>query len=112
MSDDTIEPHVQAPASVDEFRDRLTAVTPDLPRRLYDAFVAAKTLYLDAVMSGEADGDEDRRYRKLAELVGDPLPYGMEDNCASLDALVLYAQQQGFLPAHLTVSDLFLDPQS
>ncbi len=85
---------------------------PDLPRKLYDAFVEAKQLYLDAVMSGAADEDEDRRYRKLAELVGDPLPYGMADNKASLDALVLYAQQQGFLPAHLTVSDLFLDPQA
>ncbi|MBC2835374.1 MurR/RpiR family transcriptional regulator [Paragemmobacter straminiformis] len=43
MSDDTIEPHVQAPASVDEFRDRLAAVTPDLPRRLRQCadFIAA-----------------------------------------------------------------------
>jgi 4,5-dihydroxyphthalate decarboxylase len=62
-------------------------------------------------MSGVADGDEDKRYRKLADLVGDPLPYGMEANKASLDALVLYAQQQRFLPSHYTVSDLFLDPQ-
>lgn len=59
-----------------------------------------------------ADGDEDKRYRKLADLVGDPLPYGMEANRASLEALVLYAQQQGFLPSHYTVSDLFLDPQT
>lgn len=84
---------------------------PDLPKRLYDAFVAAKKIYLDAVMSGEAADDEDKRYRKLADLVGDPLPYGMADNRASLDALVQYAQQQGFLPARYTVSDLFLDPQ-
>lgn len=92
-------------------RNDMLDAHPDLPRRLFDAFVAAKKLYLDAVMSGAADGDEDKRYRKLAELVGDPLPYGMPDNRASLDALVQYAQQQGFLPSYLTVSDLFLDPQ-
>jgi 4,5-dihydroxyphthalate decarboxylase len=93
-------------------RNDVLAARPELPRALYDAFVAAKRLYIDAVMSGEADGDEDRRYRNLAELVGDPLPYGMADNRASLDALVLYAQQQGFLPAQLSVADLFLDPES
>jgi len=83
---------------------------PSLPKRLYDAFVAAKKLYLDAIMSGAADDEEDKRYRKLADLVGDPLPYGMADNRASLDALVQFAQQQGFLPARYTISDLFLDP--
>jgi 4,5-dihydroxyphthalate decarboxylase len=93
-------------------RNDVLEAHPDLPRALFDAFVAAKQIYLDEVMSGAADGDEDRRYRKLAELVGDPLPYGMKDNQASLDALVLYAQQQGFLPDHYSVSDLFLDPQS
>lgn len=93
-------------------RNDVLAANPGLPRKLFDAFVAAKQIYLDAVMSGAADGDEDKRYRKLADLVGDPLPYGMEANRASLDALVLYAQQQGFLPSHYTVSDLFLDPQT
>lgn len=92
-------------------RNDVLEAHPDLPRKLFDAFVAAKKLYLDDVMSGAADGEEDRRYRKLSELVGDPLPYGMEANQASLDALVHYAQQQGFLPARYTVSDLFLDPQ-
>lgn len=84
---------------------------PALPRSLFDAFATAKKIYLDAVMSGAADDDEDKRYRKLADLVGDPLPYGMASNRASLEALVQYAQQQGFLPAYFSVSDLFLDPQ-
>ena len=92
-------------------RDQVLAENPDLPRHLFAAFAAAKKLYLDDVMSGAADGDEDKRYRKLADLVGDPLPYGMGPNRASLDALVLYAQQQGFLSPHFSVSDLFLDPQ-
>lgn len=34
MSDDSIANHGTAPASVDEFRERLTEITPDLPRRL------------------------------------------------------------------------------
>ena len=92
-------------------RNDVLAAHPLLPRRLFDAFVTAKKLYLDGVMSGAADAEEDTRYRNLAALVGDPLPYGLEANRPSLEALVLYAQQQGFLPAHHTVSDLFLDPQ-
>lgn len=34
MTDDSIANHGSAPATVDEFRDRLTQITPDLPRRL------------------------------------------------------------------------------
>lgn len=92
-------------------RNDVLAARPDLPRRLFEAFSAAKAIYLEGVVSGAADGDEDKRYRNLAKLVGDPLPYGMEPNRPSLEALVLYAQQQGFLPKSLSVSDLFLDPQ-
>ncbi len=34
MTDDSIANHGSAPATVDEFRERLTQITPDLPRRL------------------------------------------------------------------------------
>ena len=35
-----------------------------------------------------AKGKEDLRYLKLAETVGDPLPYGLEENHRSLEALI------------------------
>jgi len=89
-------------------RDDVLAAHPHLPGALMDAFEAAKRLYLDNVMSGEADGPEDRRYRKLAALVGDPLPYGFEANRASLEALVRYANRQGFLPDPEPLERLFL----
>jgi 4,5-dihydroxyphthalate decarboxylase len=78
-------------------RDETLAAHPGLPRALMDAFVAAKALYLDAVMSGEREEAEDRRYRKLADLVGDPLPYGFDANRPALEALVRYATNQGFV---------------
>jgi 4,5-dihydroxyphthalate decarboxylase len=88
-------------------RKDVLAGDPALGQRLFDAFVAAKKAYWDQVVSGVADEAEDRRYRKLADLVGDPLPYGFEANRASLEALVLYAQQQGFAAKDMAASDLF-----
>ncbi len=92
-------------------RDELLKAHPWLARALLEAFTQAKARYLQQVMSGAADQAEDRRYRKLAGVVGDPLPYGMKANLPSLEALVLYAKQQGFLPADLTVPQLILDPE-
>jgi 4,5-dihydroxyphthalate decarboxylase len=59
-------------------------------------------------MSGEDDSGEAKRYRKLARVVGDPLPYGYEANRASLEALVLYARQQRFVPQSTTAESEFL----
>ena len=45
---------------------------------------------------------------ELAAVVGDPLPYGYEANRASLEALVLYARQQRFVPQDTTAETEFL----
>ena len=89
-------------------RDDVLAANPGLAQALMDAFVEAKRLYLNAVMSGEKDGPEDRRYRKLADLVGDPLPYGFAANKASLEALVRYSTDQGFVRDLPPLEALFL----
>jgi 4,5-dihydroxyphthalate decarboxylase len=84
------------------------AANPDLPRKLFKAFAEAKEIYLKGVMSGEDTSDEAKRYKRLSEVVGDPLPYGYEANRASLEALVLYARQQRFVPQSTTVETEFL----
>lgn len=89
-------------------RDDALAADPNLAQALMDAFVEAKRRYLDGVMSGERDGPEDRRYRKLADLVGDPLPYGFQANKASLEALVRYSTDQGFVRDLPPLEALFL----
>ncbi|HKR44276.1 MAG TPA: ABC transporter substrate-binding protein [Paraburkholderia sp.] len=91
-------------------RNDVLARLPDLPRRLFAAFGAAKENYLARVQSGAADGAEDKRYRRLAELVGDPLPYGLAQNARSFDALVRYAHTQRLIPERAPIASVFLDP--
>ncbi len=82
---------------------------PGLPQALAEAFDQAKRGYLARVESGEADSGEDRRYWRLAEWVGDPLPYGLEENAPALQALVRYAHAQGLIPAVPDLREVFLD---
>jgi 4,5-dihydroxyphthalate decarboxylase len=89
-------------------RNDVLAANPGLAQALMDAFVAAKRVYLDKVFAGTLNGAEDRRYRKLAEIVGDPLPYGFSANRASLEALVRYSENQGFVRDLPRLEDLFL----
>ena len=77
-----------------------------------DAFVAAKQPYLEVLRCGEGGKPEDNRYRKLLSLMGDPLPYGMTANRASIDALVAYSLQQEPIPARPQLDRVFvaIDP--
>lgn len=91
-------------------RNEVLARDPGLPRRLFAAFVAAKENYLARVRNGAADGAEDRRYLRLAELVGDPLPYGLAQNEKTFEALVRYAYTQRLIPERVQIASVFLDP--
>jgi 4,5-dihydroxyphthalate decarboxylase len=91
----------------DDVLDRL----PWLPAALFDAFARAKQNYLRRIESGAAAEAEDRRYQRLSELVGDPLPYGLEENAESLAALVRYARRQGLIAEEPPIENLFPDPR-
>ena len=45
-------------------------------------------------------------------LVGDPLPYGMAANHASIEALMTYALQQQLIPERMPIEHAFFDPES
>jgi 4,5-dihydroxyphthalate decarboxylase len=85
---------------------------PDLASRLFTAFSHAKHNYLSRVESGSAHGDEDLRYRKLAQVVGDPLPYGLEENRRTFEALVRFAAGQGLIGRAPPIEKLFPDPRT
>lgn len=84
---------------------------PWLAKSLYDALTEAKRIYLEGLRRGEGDAADDRKYRGLMPLVGDPLPYGLKDNAASIDAMLTYGLQQGLIPRRMPVSEFFVDPQ-
>ena len=78
---------------------------------IFNAFTRARNNYWARVTSGEAKGKEDLRYLKLAETVGDPLPYGLEENYRSLEALIRFAHQQKLIARAPSVKDAFADPR-
>jgi len=85
---------------------------PEVGRALYNAFIAAKRPYLERLARGEGHAPEDERYRTLMPLVGDPLPYGMRANRASIEALITYALQQELIPSRPALDDVFFDPEA
>jgi 4,5-dihydroxyphthalate decarboxylase len=85
-------------------REELLAKHDWLADSLVRAFSAAKDRYL---ADTSASLPEDLRYRRLAEVVGDPLPYGLEENRASICALMAYSKQQGLIPTDSSTDLLF-----
>ena len=92
-------------------RDDILAARPDLARAVWDALSENKRRHVAAVLDGSAVEKIDDRYRKQAKVVGgDPLPYGLNANLPSLNALMRYAVEQRLIPADRArpVEDLFL----
>jgi len=85
---------------------------PWIARALYEAFSAAKYGYVERLERGGGDSDTDKRYRGLMPLVGDPLPYGMKANRASIEALMSYAFQQKLIPERMPIEQAFVDPEA
>jgi len=90
-------------------KDEVIARYPWLARSLMDAFVAAKKPYLEQLKAGKGDSPEDNRYRKFLSLMSDPLPYGMDANRPSIEALVTYSLQQKLIPSRPELSRVFVD---
>lgn len=92
-------------------RNDVLAADPDLARRLYEAFEAAKQAWLPAFRDGGDDVLDKKKYAKIVGFVGpDPLPNGIENNRATINALVNYAHQQGLISGRPAPEDIFLDP--
>src|SRR5947208_1680704 len=77
---------------------------------LYDAFVEAKKPYIEALKAGKGDTADDKKYRGLMPLVGDPLPYGLEANRRSIEAMLTYGLQQNLIPKRMSLDEAFVDP--
>jgi len=85
---------------------------PWVARVLYEAFVEAKKPYIEALKSGQGDSADDKKYRALMPLVGDPLPYGLDANLRSIEAMLTYGLQQNLIPKRMPLEEAFVGPQS
>jgi 4,5-dihydroxyphthalate decarboxylase len=92
-------------------KDEVMAKHPWLGKALFDAFLESKEIYLKQLAAGESVSDKDDHYRAMGQIVGDPLPYGIEANRASMQAMMTYCWQQGLLKKQYAIDDMFIDPR-
>jgi 4,5-dihydroxyphthalate decarboxylase len=91
-------------------RDELIAAHPDLAADVFDAFARAKRAYLDRLKAGAIDKptEVDNVHRKVMEITGDPLPYGIASNRKVLEELIGHAKTQGIVTRPVTIEELFV----
>jgi ABC-type nitrate/sulfonate/bicarbonate transport system substrate-binding protein len=80
---------------------------PDLAVDLFEAFAQAKRIYVQQLKQDGAQTPADKVYRRVMEMTGDPLPYGVEPNRRALEAIVQHSVEQGILTRPFAIEDLF-----
>jgi 4,5-dihydroxyphthalate decarboxylase len=94
-------------------KDSVLAEHPWIAKSIYNAFDQAKKEWLARLDAGEGVSAGDKKYLKLREIVGhDPLPYGIEENRKTIEALEQTAFKQGLTPRRMSMAELFFDPRA
>ena len=90
-------------------KDELLAAHPDLAVDVFDAFAESKRCYLERLEAGkiEKPTEIDAVHKRVMEITGDPLPYGIAPNRKVLENLVQHALTQGIITKPVTVEELF-----
>jgi 4,5-dihydroxyphthalate decarboxylase len=93
-------------------KDEILKAHPWVAQSLYRAFSEAKALWLAKLRSGEANTAGDKKYLQLSKIVGDdPLPFGMRQNLATIQALEDTAFKQKLIPRRMPAEETFVDPE-
>jgi 4,5-dihydroxyphthalate decarboxylase len=94
-------------------KDSVLAEHPWVAKSLYDAFDRAKKEWLARLDAGQATSATDKKYLELRKTVGhDPLPYGLDANRKTIQALIDTAFKQGLTPRRMSIGECFIDPQA
>jgi 4,5-dihydroxyphthalate decarboxylase len=80
-------------------RDELLEDYPDLAVDIFTAFAEARAGYLKRLRDDDIRDPTqvDLTYQRVMELIGDPLPYGIDPNRAMIDKLIDHAVRQRIL---------------
>ena len=93
-------------------RNDVLDASPELAADLFDACGQAKMIYVERLRAGTVDAgspnDQSAMHRRVMDITGDPLPYGIEPNRGMLDAILQYSVEQGILTKPFTVEELFV----
>ena len=81
----------------------------DLAADVFDAFTRAKRRYVEALEAGKIDkpSEVDEVHRRVMEITGDPLPYGIAPNRNVIEELIRHALTQGIITKPVTADELF-----
>jgi 4,5-dihydroxyphthalate decarboxylase len=93
-------------------KTEVLAKYPWVARSLYEAFVEAKKPYIAHLKGADGNSPDEVKYRGLMPLVGDPLPYGLEANMPSIEAMLTYGLQQQLIPHRMPLDEVFVDPEA
>ena len=90
-------------------KDEVLEANPGLAADCFEAFAAAKRLYVDALRAGKIEKPDatDRLHLRIMEIAGEPLPYGIEPNRKVMETLMGHALSQGIITRAMKVEDLF-----
>ncbi|MGH6922507.1 MAG: ABC transporter substrate-binding protein [Propylenella sp.] len=91
--------------------DLLTAHPGFLAKDIFEAFAAAKRRYVERLKAGTIANPTkaDETHRRVMEIIGDPLRYGIEPNRRVLEELVRHALTQRIISKPVTVGELFAE---
>ena len=90
-------------------KDELIAKYPDLAADVFNTFAESKRVYVDKLKSGQIEKPTavDQMHKKVMEITGDPLPYGIEPNRKVIENLIQHALKQGIITRSVSVDELF-----
>jgi 4,5-dihydroxyphthalate decarboxylase len=91
-------------------KNELIAAHPQLAADVFDAFAASKNIYLDRLKAGQIEKptEFDELHKRVMQITGDPLPYGIAPNRAVLEELIGHTLKQGIITKPVTVEELFV----
>ncbi len=90
-------------------RDDLLAAHPDLAPDIFNAFAESKRLYVERLKAGKIEKPTavDNVHRRVMDIIGDPLPYGIEPNRRVLEDLIRHSLTQKIIDRPVGVDELF-----
>ncbi len=90
-------------------RDELLAAHSDLAADVFGAFAESKRLYVGRLKAGQIEKPTavDEVHRRVMDITGDPLPYGIAPNRRVLEELIHHSLMQGVITKPVAVEELF-----
>jgi ABC-type nitrate/sulfonate/bicarbonate transport system substrate-binding protein len=88
-------------------RNDVLAANADLAPDIFSAFAEARRPYITRLAAGDIEQADDAVFKRVMDITGDPLPYGIEPNRRMLEAVIRHSVEQGIISRPVAVEELF-----